>query len=68
LIEKHNPKVVVFYGRSYAKYWKDISGGKFEESIKNVKFGVFCTEHTKYVIAAHPVARRMGNKDSELII
>ena len=68
LIEKHKPKVVVFYGRSYAKYWQEISGGRFKESEKNVKFGLFNSERTKYVIAPHPVARGVSNKDFELII
>jgi hypothetical protein len=54
------PSVVVFYGKSYRKWWKIIAGPEvvFQEDSK-AWFGV--KKDTLFVISNHPTAREIGN-------
>ena len=68
LITNYKPKTVVFYGLSYKTYWQEIMQSQFVENDTNH----FFTQHQKnginYVLAPHPSARGVKNKDFESFI
>lgn len=63
-IRAHRPVAVVFYGSGYRNYWAQISGVSFA---KNDRFETGRNESTSFVIASHPVAHGVMNRDFEAI-
>ena len=66
LIEKHQPKVVLFYSRSYMADWQSIVPKLLKEVIPE-KLHVAKANGTTYAVTAHPVSHGMSTKDWEII-
>jgi hypothetical protein len=66
LIEKHQPKLVVFYSRSYLTDWQTIVPRPFKEVIPG-KLHLAKVDGTTYAVTAHPTSRGMTNQDWEEI-
>jgi len=65
LIRKHKPEYVIFYGKLYQPYWRQIAGC----TLKPIEGGKLFFGHdtdTCFVMAPHPVARGVKNSDFEL--
>jgi hypothetical protein len=60
-IEKHKPKVVVFYSLGYRPYWQQIAGVDFSPTETD---GVYIgqNEHTVFAITKHPAAKGITNE------
>lgn len=66
MILTRSPKVVVFYGNSYQKWWKQIAGEEVVfGQIQNVLYGNNAA--TNFVISQHPSARNCTNAYFESI-
>jgi hypothetical protein len=66
LILEHQPRVVVFYGKSYWYFWHRIAGVPFQSApLDDVSFAN--NEHTLFVIAKHPANRGARNADFDAI-
>jgi hypothetical protein len=66
LIEKHQPKLVIFYSRSYLTDWQTIVPKPFKEVIPG-KLHLAKANGTTYAVTAHPTSRGMTNQDWEEI-
>lgn len=66
LIEKHQPKLVLFYSRSYFTDWQTIVPKPFKEVIPG-KLHLVKRDGTTYAVTAHPTSRGMTNQDWEEI-
>lgn len=62
LIQKHQPKFVIFYSMVYLEDWKQIVGVSFQEVLEK-KLHVAKDDHTVYAVVPHSVARGMSNSD-----
>lgn len=69
LVHHHRPKVVVFYGLSYAEYWKAVAGvDSFSSADVDGQEYLYTTSgHTTFLILKHPAARLMSNAYFETI-
>jgi hypothetical protein len=66
LIEKHQPKLVLFYSRSYLTDWQTIVPKPFIEVIPG-KLHLVKYKGTTYAVTPHPVSRGMKTADWEEI-
>jgi hypothetical protein len=66
LIEKHQPKLVLFYSRSYLNDWQHIIPEPLNEIIPGKLHMVKC-QNTTYAVTAHPTSRGMKTSDWEEI-
>lgn len=66
LIEKHQPKLVLFYSRSYLPDWQSIVPKTLKEVIPE-KLHVAKVGGTTYAVTAHPVSHGLSTKDWEMI-
>lgn len=61
-IDLHGPRVVMFYGLAYRKYWESIAGSTFTSD--QTTFVEFCRRGSSLlVLAPHPVARGVRRSD-----
>jgi len=67
LIEKHQPKLVLFYSRSYLNEWQSIISKKLKEVIPD-KLHMVKVDKTIYVVTPHPTSRGLSTADWEQII
>lgn len=65
-IEEYKPKVVVFMGQGYLKYWNTIAGQKSSFTDKG-GFWAANSEGTKFIITKHPAAFGVTNAYFETI-
>lgn len=57
----YKPKVVIFYGRTYQKYWREIAGIEIREKFSdNIEYGI--NGKTLFIITFHPADRRTSNE------
>lgn len=66
LIEQHQPKLVLFYSRSYLTDWQTIVPKPFKEVIPG-KLHLVKYDGITYAVTAHPTSRGMTNQDWEEI-
>ena len=66
LIEKHQPKLVIFYSRTYLPYWQLIVPSELKEVIPG-KMHIAKIAHITYAVTAHPVSRGITKQDWEKI-
>ncbi len=62
LIEKHQPKLVLFYSRSYLNEWQSIVPKKFKEVIPD-KLHMVKVDKTIYAVTPHPTSRGLTTAD-----
>jgi hypothetical protein len=62
LIEKHQPKLVLFYSRTYLKYWQLVVPKKLKEVIPD-KLYIAKVEDTVYSVTPHPTSWGMTTTD-----
>ena len=62
LIEKHQPKLVLFYSRSYLNEWQSIIPKKLKEAIPD-KLHMVKVDKTIYAVTPHPTSRGLSTDD-----
>ncbi len=62
LIEKHQPKLVLFYSRTYLKHWQLIVPKKLKEVIPG-RLHVAKIGNTTYAVTSHPTSREITTAD-----
>jgi hypothetical protein len=62
LIQKHKPKLVIFYSMGYLTDWKDAVEPSFKKVIDG-KLYIAKDDSTLYAIVPHSVAQKMSNAD-----
>ena len=62
LIEKHQPKLVLFYSRTYLKYWQLVVPKKLKEVIPD-NLHIAKVEDTVYAVTPHPTSWGMTTAD-----
>ena len=62
LIQKHKPKLVIFYSMGYLKDWKEAVEPLFADVIDG-KLYIAKDDSTFYAIVPHSVAHKMSNTD-----
>lgn len=66
LIEKHQPKLVLFYSRSYLNEWQSIIPKKLKEVIPD-KLHMVKVDKTIYAVTPHPTSRGLSTADWEQV-
>ena len=66
LIEKHQPKLVLFYSRSYLNDWQSIIPKKLKEVIPD-KLHMVKVDKTIYAVTPHPTSRGLSTDNWEQI-
>ncbi len=59
LIAQHQPTAVVFYGKTYLKYWQAIAGGVMQRD-EVADFSIGRQDNTTYIAMQHPNTRVRG--------
>ena len=64
LIEEHQPRTILFYGKGYLQHWQNIAGGAF-----TTEDGVLQAERNgmRYIAMPHPVAHGSKNATWEAV-
>ncbi len=65
IIEEHHPKVIIFYGLSYRRYWEQITSSVFIQDQESKAF-FSESENSIYALIKHP-ARGTSNSYLELV-
>jgi hypothetical protein len=66
LIEKHQPRLVLFYSRSYLNEWQSIIPKKLKEVIPD-KLHMVKVGNTVYAVTPHPTSRGISTADWEQV-
>ena len=66
LIEKHKPKLVLFYSKTYMEDWKNIADGEYTEQIP-ILLQTAKNHDTLLAVVPHPVSQGRSNNDWETI-
>ena len=66
LIEKHQPKLVLFYSRSYLTDWQHIVPKPLKEVIPG-RLHIAKANGTTYAVTAHPTSRGVSTEDWEKV-
>ena len=62
LIQKHRPKLVIFYSRIYAADWQLVAGAPLTEIIPG-KLSIAKDDGTVYAVVPHSIAHGHSNSD-----
>jgi hypothetical protein len=62
LIAQHQPRIVLFYGLQYMKYWQDVAGIEFQlEQFAGFSTAFVQIKHTHFVATPHPTSFGVTN-------